>query len=184
MVKYAWSRMPLKLLAILIAAFLVNFGLVLGLQLLIHYRVTGPIDETALAKLDKTYENCAIWDRTQETGATDPELFVLLVETQDGAEHLVTIRKHHLFDRYRIVKSACQELSPGTESVGLHVGGNMFSIRISFNQVSGHSDIRWGSSSGRSQQVQFRDSMLLYCTGLCILEYIGFCLLFRKEETT
>lgn len=179
---YMRSRIPLKLVLIAAVAIIVNGCLVLGLQVLLNYRVEGPIDETALAKLNSDYEGCTIWDRTQNVHSANSDIFVFLVEKADGSEHLVTVRKHYLFDRYRIVKSGCKEVAEGTESMRLRAGTSFFTIEYSFNPVSGHTDIRWGSWSGQQSNIQFRNTMMLCITGLCALELAVWCLVFRKEE--
>lgn len=180
---YMRSKIPLKLVLIAVVAVAVNFCLVLGLQVLLSYRAAGPISEDTLAKLHSDYEGCTIWDRTENVQSSDGDLYVYLVVKPDGSEHLVTLRKHFLFDRYRIVKSGCKEVPLGTESIQLRSGTTIFTINISFNQVSGHSDIRWGTWSGQSARTQFRNSMLLYIVGLCAVELAVWSLVFRKEET-
>lgn len=179
---YRRSQIPLKLVLIAIIAVIVNGCLVLGLQVLLNYRAEGPIDETALAKLNSDYEGCTIWDQTQNVHSADNDIFVFLVEKADGSEHLVTVRKHYLFDRYRMVKSGCKEVSEGTESMQLRSGTSIFNIELSFNAVSGHTDIRWGSWSGQQSNIQFRNTMMLCITALCALELAVWCLVFRKEE--
>ncbi len=180
--RFGWSKTPLKMLLILIAAFIVNFALVLGLQMLLQYRVTGPIDETVLAKLDNDYDNCTILDQVSSATSTEKMLTVYLVSQADGTEQLVTVQKHYLFDRYRIVKSACTQVPAGDDSVQLRAGSTLFYIDISFNQVSGHSDIRWGTQLGLNPRTQFSNNMLLCIAGLCIVELLAWCLLFQKEE--
>lgn len=179
---YMRSKIPLKLILIIVVAAVINFCLVLGLQLLLNYRATGPISEETLAKLDSSYDGCTIWDRTENSAMPDNDLYVFLIAKPDGSEHLVTLRRHFLFDRYRIVKSGCKEIIPGTESIQVRAGTTMFSLDISLNQASGHSDIRWGSWSGQSPRTQFRNNMFLCISALCAVELAAWCLIFRKEE--
>lgn len=180
---YFRSKIPLKLVLILVIAAVVNFSIVLGLQMLITFRVAGPIDEAALATLDEAYEGCTILDYTKNTADRTSDLHIYLVKTADGTEHLVTLRRHYLMDRYRIVKSACKPLPAGETSVQLRAGASIFGVNVSFNSVSGHSDISWaGFYSGQGAHIRFRNNMLLSITGLCLLELAVWCLVFRKEE--
>lgn len=180
---YYWSKAPLKLVVILAVAIAVNFSLVLGLQVLINYRVAGPIDEAALAALDEAYEGCTILDHTENTHDPTNDLHIYLVKAADGTEQLVTLRKHFLFDRYRIVKNACQALPAGEETVQLRAGTTIFTVDVFFNNISGHSDISWGGFySGQQSHIRFRNNMILYVAGLCAVELAVWCLVFRKEE--
>lgn len=179
---YMRSRIPLKLVLITVVAVAINFCLVLGLQVLLTYRATEPINEDTLAALSSDYKGCTILDRTQNTSSSRDDLYVYLVAKPDGTEHLVTLRRHYLLDRYRIVKSGCQEVPQGTESIQLRSGTTFYTINISFNPVSGHSDISWGSWSGQLGSTQFRNNMLLCIGALCAVELTVWCLVFRKEE--
>ena len=54
------TTIPVKLMLILILAFAINFGLILGIQTMFSYRAPGPVDEAALAGLDEQYDGCTI----------------------------------------------------------------------------------------------------------------------------
>lgn len=180
---YFRSKIPLKLLLIGIIAIAVNFGIVTGLQLLLNFRAPGPIDEAALAKLDSAYEGCTILDHTENTSVSRDDLHIYLVKAADGTEHLVTLRRHMLVDRYRLVKSACKPLPEGTETMQLRAGTTIFGIDVFYNTVSGHNDISWGGfSAGQSATVRYRNNLLLCIAGLCAAELAVWCLIFRKEE--
>ena len=180
---YFRSKIPLKLVLIGIVAIVVNFGIVIGLQMLLNYRVAGPIDEAALAKLDSIYEGCTILDRTENTADRNSDLSIYLVELGDGSQHLVTLRKHFLTDRYRMMKSACKPLPAEEKTISLRAGTVSFGIDVFFNSVSGHNDISWsGFQMGQSGKTQVRNNLLLCITGLCALELAVWCLVFRKEE--
>ena len=180
---YFRSKIPLKLLLIGIFAIVINFGIVLGLQLLLNFRVSGPIDEAALTRLDKSYADCTILDQTKNNSDYSNDLHIFLVRKADGSEHLVTLRRHYLMDRYRIVKSACKPLPADTKTVSLRAGTYTFGIEVFYNNVSGHNDISWGGYSyGQSATARFRNNLLLCITGLCAAELAVWCLVFRKEE--
>ncbi len=180
---YLRSRIPLKLLLIGIIAIAVNFGIVTGLQLLLNFRAPGPINEAALASLDSAYEGCTILDHTENSSVSRDDLHICLIQMPDGTEHIVTLRRHMLLDRYRIVKSACMPLPEGEKTIQLRAGTTIFGIDVFFNTVSGHNDISWGGFfSGQSATVRYRNNLLLCIAGLCAAELAVWCLIFRKEE--
>lgn len=177
------SKIPLKLVFIGLAAVLINAVLIFGFQLVGPYRFTGPIDSEVLGQMDRSYEGCTILDRAASP-AEDDDLTVYLVETQDGTEQVVTVQKHYLFDRYRLVKSACKELDPDAQSIRLRAGTGYFTLGVSHNQVSGHSDIRWESGFGPGSYSSFKNSMFLGIVALCVVEFLVYCLVFKREEIT
>lgn len=180
---YLHSRIPLKLLLTGIIAIALNFGIVVGLQLLLNFRVPGPVDAAALAALDPAYEGCTILDHTENTSVPKNDLHIYLVQMPDGTEQLVTLRRHLLVDRYRIVKSACIPLPDGEKTIQLRAGTDSFGVDVFFNSVSGHNDISWGYfSSGQQATARFRNNMFLCIAGLCAVELAVWCLVFRKEE--
>ena len=180
---YLRSKIPLKLVLVLIIAVAVNFGIVIGLQVLLNFRAAGPLDETVLSTLDSAYEGCTILDHTENTSVPNDDLHICLVRMADGTEHLVTLRRHMLMDRYRIVKSACKPLPAGETTVQLRAGATSFGISVFFNSVSGQNDISWaGFSSGQPATTRFRNNLLLCIAGLCAAELAVWCLVFRKEE--
>ena len=105
---FGWSKTPLKLLIILLLAGSINFGLILGLQMVFSYRTPGSMDETKLAQLETTWQDCEILDQRQISGSN---FYICLVEKADGSLHLVTLQKHYLLDRYRLMHKACQSIS-------------------------------------------------------------------------
>ena len=174
------GKMPLKLVLIILIAVAVNFALVLGLQAVIHYRAEGPVDAAALARMDDSLTGCEILDHKEidQTG-----LHVYLVKQTDGNFQLVTLRKHYIMNRYRLLQDACQPWSGTEEEMTLKVGVYQYWISVRSNAETEHYQIRHlGNSVSQHAGSQFKNTMIFSITGLCILEFAAWCLLFRREE--
>lgn len=178
---YARSKMPLKLVWVLIVAVAVNFGIVLSFQALVTYRHTEPIDGETLAKFDSRYEGSEIVDMTWDS-VSDSDITVYLVEMPDGQYHLVTAHKHYLFDRYRFVKNGCIALEPDQSSVRLRSGTTFFNIELRYKEGVNQPDIVWTGMSGISGRNAFTNSMMLSIAALCAIELAAYCLLFKRHE--
>lgn len=179
---YARSKMPLKLVAVIIVAVVVNFGIVLGFQALATYRYAEPIDGETLAKFDSRYEGSEIVDMTWNSADRNSDVTVYLVELPDGQFHLVTARKHYLFDRYRFDKKGCIAVEPDMTSAKLRAGTTFFSIELRYKEGVNQPDIVWAGSSGISGRNAFGNSMLLSIAALCVVELAAYCLLFKRHE--
>ena len=176
------GKMPLKLVAILIAAIVINFALVLGLQAIIHYRFEGPVDAIVLARMENDLTGCEILDHKEidQTG-----LHLYLVKQADGNFHLVTLRKHYILNRYRLLKDACQPWSGSDEEITLKAGISKLWISVKAIEETDHYQIQHlGNSVSQHAGGQFKNTMIYSITGLCILEFAAWCLLFRREEIT
>lgn len=177
---YGWSKMPLKLLFILILAFAINFGLVLGIQLAVSYRIEGSIDEALLSRLDESLSGCEIQDHKE---IENTNLHIFLVKRPDGSARFVLFRKHYLLDRYRYLEKACQDAPENGDALWLKAGVTQVEVMISDKTFDGLLRIKSDSAYNiRHAGEQFRNLMFFSCTGLCILEFIAWCLLFRREE--
>lgn len=174
------GKMPLKLVLILLIAVAVNFPLVLGLQAVIHYRVGGPVDAAVLARMDDSLSGCEILDHEEinQTG-----LHVYLVKQTDGSVHLVTLRKHYIMSRFRLLKDACQPWSGTEEEITLKTGVYQYWISVRSDENTGQHQIQHlGNSVSQNARSQFKNTMLFSITGLCVLEFTAWCLLIRREE--
>lgn len=177
---FAWSKTPLKLLVILFLAGALNFVLVLGLQMVFSFRTVGPVEEVTLVQLDESYQDCEILDQRQISGSS---FHIFLVRKADDTLQLITFRKHHLLDRYRLMANACQSVSQAGESIHLKAGITQIQISVQKNNQTGGLYIKpEGTGVINPPGQQFRNQMILSITGLCILELTVWCLLFRKEE--
>lgn len=174
------GKMPLKLVLILLIAVTVNFALVLGLQAVIHYRAEGPVDAAVLALMDDSLTGCEILDHKEinHTG-----LHVYLVKQADGSFRFVTLRKHYIMSRFRLLKDASQPWSGTEEEITLKTGAYQYWISVRSDENTGHYQIQHlGNSVSQNARSQFKNTMLFSITGLCILEFTAWCLLFRREE--
>lgn len=177
---FAWSKTPLKLLLILILAAAVNFGLILGIQVVTNYRIEGPVDEELLSQLDSRWDGCEIQDHKE---IQNTNLHIYLIKLPDGSAQFVTLRKHYLLDRYRLMDKACQRAPENGEAVWLKAGVTQIEAGISDKTFNGLMRIKSDTVySGQSARQQFKNQMLLSIAGLCILELAVWCLLFRREE--
>lgn len=178
---FPWSKTPLKLLLILILAGAINFGLVLGIQMLVSYRIDSPVDASVLAQLDDHWNGCEILDHSQDTSRQN--LHFYLVKKADGSMHFITLRKHYLVDRYRLMDKACQAIPDDGEALHLKAGTCWLEISVTVNNRTGDHYMNIDSTfMGQHAGQQFKNQMILAIAGLCALELAGWCLLFRKEE--
>lgn len=177
---FAWSKTPLKMQLILILAGAINFGLILGLQMVFSYRTPGPVDETKLAQLEDVWQDCEILDQRQISGSN---FYICLVEKADGSLHLVTLQKHYLLDRYRLMPKACQSISQTGEIINLKAGITQIQLSVEENIQTGALYIHpEGIGVVNPPGQQFRNHMIFGIAGLYILELAIWCLVFRKEE--
>ncbi len=177
---YIWSKTPLKLLLILFVAGAINFGLIFGIQLAVSYRFTGPVDEALLASVDSRWEGCQIHDQKE---IHHSNLHVYLVRLSDGSAEFVTLRKHYLVDRYRLIEKACQKAPESGEAIWLKAGVSQFEVQVSDQTFNGLMRLESHASAFvQHAGQQFRNQMILSIAGLCILELAVWCLVFRKEE--
>lgn len=177
---FAWSKTPLKLVLILILAAAINGSIILGLHAAVSYRMEMPVEEATLAQLDETWIDCEILDRREISGTG---FSILLVRKNDGTIHLITLQKHYLLDRCRIIKKACQSVPQTGEIINLKTGITQIQVSVQQNNQTGKLYLKpEGTGVGYSPKQQFRNQMILGITGLCILELAIWCLVFRKEE--
>lgn len=172
------TTIPVKLMLILILAFAVNFGLILGIQAMFSYRAAGPLDEVALTQLDKQYNGCTI---VSDKEITSENLHIFLVEKSDGSLHFVTLRKHFLMNRYQLVKGGCLPWSGGEEETTLKAGFTRLQVSVQAHSPTGVHMLRVDNLSYGQSDIQ-KTQMLLTILGLCAAELAVWCLVFRKEE--
>ena len=176
---FAWSKTPLKMMLILILAFVINFGLILGIQALLSYRVSGPVDETTLAQLDKRYDGCTILTHKE---IEYQDLHIYLVRQPDDSTHLITLRKHYLLNRYKLLKGGCQSWSGGEEEVKIKAGSAIYHVSVKEHGPTGVYMIQIENGHGKTALQQFTNQLFLSMVGLYALELAVWCLVFRKEE--
>ena len=181
---YMRSKIPLKLVLILAVALILNSLLVIGFQMLVSYRYSGPVDEALLGKMDKAYENCTIIDSTNNKADQHSSLTVYLVQTADGQHHLVTVQDYFLANRCRLVKKASQPLESGAQTVRLRAGSYTLYIGVRENESGQAADIWLDmlTGPGQTNMTRLRNSLILWNVPLCALELIAYSLIFKKEE--
>lgn len=181
MMNFFWSKTPLKMLLVILLAAAINFGLILGVQMLLSYRTEGPIDEAALERLDEQWQGCEILDHRED--GTSQNLHFYLVRQSDESLHFVTLRRHYLVDRYKVMKKATVAVPEGGEAFRLKAGTCQLEVSVEENNQTGEPYMKIDSTfMGQHAGQQFKNQMILSITGLCILELAVWCLLFRKEE--
>lgn len=176
----AWAKTPLKMLLILFLAYVLNSGLFVGIQMLYPYTASGPVDEALLSRLDEAWEGCQIQDykEIQQTN-----LHVYLIKLPDGSARFVTLLRHYLLDRYRLVKSACQAALDTHDPIWLKAGVTQIEVAVDGTNSYGLMQMKSDSVAfPQHARKQFLTHTLLFSTGLGILELAAWCLLFRKEE--
>lgn len=172
------TTIPVKLMLILILTFAINFGLILGIQAMFSYRAPGPVDEAALAGLDKQYDGCTI---VSDKEIKYENLHIFLVEKSNGSLHFVTLRKHFLMNRYQLLKGGCLPWSGGKEETTLKAGFTRLQVSVQEHSPTGVHMLRVDNPSYGQANIQ-KTQMLLSILGLCGVELAIWCLVFRKEE--
>jgi len=179
---YGRSKIPLKLVVITIIAVAVNFALVLAFQASVSYRYPDPIDMEDIIQYDSRYEGGKIVDMTWHSAIPDANITVYLVEMPDGQYELVTARKHYLFDRSQFSRKGCVTIEPSQTSVKLRVGSTFSYLELRYKEGSPQPDIVMTGMSGITGRQAFFNPMLLSIAALSIVEFIAYCLLFKREE--
>lgn len=181
MTSFPWSKTPLKMLLVIILAGAINFGLILGIQMLMNYRTEGPIDEAALERLDEQWQGCEILDHRED--GTRQNLHFYLVRKIDGSLHFLTLRRHYLMERYKVMNKATMAVPEEGEPFRLKAGTCQLEVSVEVNNQTGEPYLQIDSTfMGQHAGQQFKNQMILSIAGLCILELAVWCLLFRKEE--
>ena len=97
--------------------------------------------------------------------------------------HFVTLKKHYLVDRYRVLTKACQSVPENGEPLHLKAGTCQMEVTVDVNNRTGESYMKIDSTFMRQHAgQQFKNQMILSIAGLYILELTVWCLVFRKEE--
>lgn len=176
--EYARSKVPLKLVFILMAAIAVNLLIIEAFELLTLYRYTGPVDEAVLAQMNEEYENCTILDSMTDPGNEyapwESDYTVYLLETEDGETKLATLETHFLFDRYRYLKkfSADVPQQAGRQSPNL---GTIYQGAICWIMDNANIEsFSMGSNSG--------PGISLVLIPMIVIEYLAYVFIFRRDE--
>lgn len=175
--EYARSKMPLKLVFILIAAVAVNMLIIGAFELLLHYRYTGPVDTAVLARMSSEYENCTILD--SYTDDTQVPLWegthtAYLLETENGETKLAAVEKHFLFNRYRYWEEFSTDV-PKQEGRQSLIPGDLY-----------HQALYWINDNSViesfSMGQNYGPGISLVLIPMIIIEYLAFIFVFRRDE--
>jgi len=176
--EYARSKTPLKLVFLLMAAIVVNFLIVEGFKIALFFRYEKPEDVASLSQMNEEYENCTILD-TAEYSAKEHFLWGMdytayLLETENGDIKVAVVAKHLLFDRYRYFEKFSGDV-PKLEGVNAVTQG-----------TSHHQAVFWLSDSASIGEFHvgqnYGPGIFLVIIPMIIVEYIAYCLLFKREE--
>lgn len=175
--EYARSKMPLKLVFILMAAVLVNSLFIEGFELMTQYRYTGPIDSTVLAQMNEEYENSTILDNFEDSTQGylwDGIYTAYLLETPEGETKLAAVEKHFLFDRYRYLEKFSTDV-PNQEGRQSLIPGSIY-----------HQALYWVTDSSFIESFSMGQNhgpgIHLALIPMIIIEYLAYIFLFRRDE--
>ena len=173
--EYARSKVPLKLVFILMAAVLVNSLIVEVFRLMYLYDYKDPID---LSLMNESYKNAVILDTARDDDATIPlwegKCTAYLLETEDGELKFAIVEKHFLLDRYRYLEkfSADVPRQEGRQSVQTGTLHHQAGCWIVDNAHIEYFNM--GQNYGPKTQ--------LLLIPMIIVEYLAYCYLFKREE--
>lgn len=176
--EYARSKVPLKLVFIVMAAVLVNFLIVQCFVLALQFRYEEPIDLALLTEMNEEYENCTLVDTAvysaKEHSLWGMDYTAYLLENEKGDIKVAVIAKHLLFDRYRYLEKFSGDI-PKQEGI------NAVSLGTNYHQA-----VFWLSDSVSIGEFHigqnYGPNSSLIIIPLIIVEYIAYCLLFKREE--
>ena len=176
--EYARSKIPLKLVFIVMAAVLVNFLIVEGFVLALQFRYKEPIDLAVLAEMNEEYENCTLLDTAvysaKEHSLWGMDYTAYLLENEKGEIKVAVVAKHLLFDRYRYFEKFSGDV-PIQEGVNAVTQGTNY-----------HQAVFWLSNSVSIGEFHigqnYGPTSSLIIIPMIIVEYVGYCLLFKRDE--
>ena len=176
--EYARSKMPLKLVFILLAAIAVNLAILEGVTLLVSYNHGGPVDLEALAEMNSSYENCTLLDSFQADNENNPPWYngytAYLLQTESGDTKLAVVETHFLFDRHRLREDLSCDVPQAEGEQNLSASGKG---QLMTCGVTDHAGISWFHvNRSRNQGIPI---LLL---AMIVAEYIAYCLLFKRDE--
>lgn len=124
--KYWASKVPLPLALL----FLVNVFIIVGVQLLLFYKLPAQPNETALAKYNAVYEDCDVFIQDSSNYLT-----ASLVKTAGGQTHLVVTKGHSIaFSRGKIIYAEPVEV-PESGEVTVYVKNGIHTSEILIKDI-------------------------------------------------
>lgn len=177
---FGWSKTPLKLVFILIAAVVINSALIEGIKVMLMFDPADSLDPANLSSVDSCYEGFDLIDTYVDKDESyipfDNYFTFHLLKNAGGEKRLAVVEHHFLLPqaRYREdLSTAVPEFAYNQAPVFSKDAGLMgYSCTLAPDGT-----IEAVSSYGESG---FPVYILLI--PMLIAEYIGYIFLFRKEE--
>lgn len=175
--EYARSKVPLKLVFLLMAAVVVNSLIVECIRIATLYTYDGPVDIAILSQMDETFDGGTILDQRQnesEHPLWNGEYTAYLLETDSKNVKLAIVQKHFLLDRYRYMEKFTADVAVA-EGMSAPISG-----------TTQHQALCWitdGTAFASFNMGQnYGPTVFLAIIPMIIVEYIAYCLLFKREE--
>ena len=175
--EYARSKTPLKLVFLLMAAVLVNGLIVECIRIAFLYTYDAPVDIAVLSRMDETFEGATILDQRQDESVNtlwEGKYTAYLLETESKEVKLAIVQKHLLLDRYRYMDKFTVDVPP-VEGMSSPRSG-----------ILHHQALCWitdGKTFASFNMGQnYGPKATLAIIPMIIVEYLAYCLLFKREE--
>ena len=173
--EYTRSKIPLKLVFILMAAVAVNLMLIESFKLLILF---DPADTLNPVGLDSRYAGSTLIDTYVDKDESTPPFenyhTIYLLEHPDGQRQLAVVENHFLFSRYRYREYLSISVPEFASNESPIFGTNILHANVSCLLAQD------GTIESANVRVDARFPYLLVF--LIIAEYLAFIFLFRRDE--
>lgn len=178
--EYGRSKMPLKLVLILMAAVAVNLMIIESFRVLLIFDHAKDLDTANLAALDSRYDGCTVVDTyvdKDENSLPWENYFTFhLLKNSRDEKFLAVIENHFLFPRARY-RDELSMAVPEFASNEAPVFGEYFR-NLGYNcMLAQDGTIEYAHVHGQNGP-----NIALLLVPMLIVEYIGFIFLFRREE--
>ena len=173
--EYTRSKIPLKLVFILMAAVAVNLMLIEGFKLLLFFDSTENLDP---ARLDSRYAGSTLIDTYVDKDESTPPFVnyhtLYLLEAPDGSRQVAVVENHFLFSRYRYRENLSLEVPEFASNEVPVFGTNTIKSNVSCYLAPD------GTIESASVQTDVGFPYLLVF--LIVAEYLAYVFLFRRDE--
>lgn len=178
--EYARSKVPLKLVLILMAAVAANLMLIESFKVLLLFDHADNLDAAKLSAVDGRYEGCTLVDSFVDKDESyipwDNYFTFHLLENTEGDRLLAVVENHFLFPRARY-RDDLSATVPVFDTNQLPVFGESSGQMGYTCTLAPDGTIESAHIHGQSV-----GSTPLLLVPMLIAEYIGFVLLFRRDE--
>ncbi len=174
--EYTRSKIPLKLVFILMAAVAVNLMLIESFKLLILF---DPADTLDPVGLDGRFADCTLIDTYVDKDESTPPFenyhTIYLLENPDGERQLAVVENHFLFSRYRY-REALSIPVPEFASNEPPVFGEYTPMKSNISCYLAQ------DGTIESANVLVEPGFPFLLVFLIVAEYLAFVFLFRRDE--